>query len=186
MLLEGQSVRLRAYTRDDLPLARGFINNVEVGRMLREGILFPFRPEDEESWYNSLNANSTTVYSMAIETKDNGTYIGGCGVFDISAKNRTAMIGIFLGAEYCGKGYGADAFGTLLDFCFLELNLNKVSLSVFSINGRAICCYEKLGFVVEGVHRQELYRDGDYHDILRMGILRNEWEARRASGPGKA
>ena len=37
--------------------------------------------------------------------------------------------------------------------------------------------YEKLGYKLEGTLRQEIYRDGVYHDQLAMGILKEEWEA---------
>lgn len=185
MLLQGQTVRLRAYTRDDLAAARDFINDVEVASQLISGIIFPMRPDDEIQFYESLSSKSTTGYSMAIETIDDGAYIGGCGVFNISSKNRNGLVGIFLGKEYCGMGHGTDALGTLVDFCFLELNLNKVGLTVFSFNKRAIRCYEKLGFKTEGVLRQEIYRDGAYHDTIHMSILREEWDARRASGEAK-
>ncbi len=57
-----------------------------------------------------------------------------------------------------------------------EMNLNKVGLEVFSFNKAAIKCYKKLGFIVEGTLRQELFRAGKYHDVIIMGLLREEWE----------
>jgi RimJ/RimL family protein N-acetyltransferase len=36
--------------------------------------------------------------------------------------------------------------------------------------------YEKAGFRRDGVRRQALYRDGKFHDIYLMGILREEWD----------
>lgn len=180
-MLQGEKVRLRAYTKDDLPLVRAYLNEIEVGQMLRGGILFPFRPEDEEKWYEALDANSEKEYGFAIETKDDGTYLGGCGVHAIDAKNRVATVGIFLGKEHLEQGYGTDALRVLVDFCFNEVNLNKVRLNVFSFNKRAIRCYEKVGFKREGVLRQEIYRGGEYHDTLVMGILRGEWQERVAA-----
>jgi RimJ/RimL family protein N-acetyltransferase len=147
--------------------------------MMRVGILFPMRPEDEEKWYSSLNPSSDKEYSFAIELKNGGTYLGGCGVHGIDAKNRNAMVGLFLGKEHCGKGYGTDALQVLVRFCFQEINLNRVKLGVFSFNKRAIRCYEKVGFRTEGVLRQEIYRNGRYHDTVLMGMLRSEWDSRR-------
>jgi len=37
-----------------------------------------------------------------------------------------------------------------------------------------------LGFVREGAQREAVYRDGAYHDLIQMAILRSEWEARKA------
>ena len=175
-MLDGDRVRLRAYTKDDLPKARSYLNASGVGDMMRPGIVFPLRPEDEDKWYENLDANSDKQYGFAIERKEDKQYLGGCGVQGIDAKNRFAMIGIFLGNEHCGKGYGTDALRVLIDFCFKEINLNKVKLDVFSFNKRAVSCYEKLGFKTEGVLRQEVFRDGSYHDAIVMGLLRTEWE----------
>lgn len=179
MLLQGRLVRLRAYTKDDLEPARTLINETEVGAGLRPGILFPMRPEDELKWYEKLDPMSATEYSWAIERIDDAQYLGGCGVFRIDPKNRFGLVGIFLGKEYWGQGLGSDALRILVDFCFLEANLNKVRLDVFSFNERAIRCYEKVGFVREGALRAEMFRDGRYHDVIPMGILRSEWEAAR-------
>lgn len=175
-MLEGEKVRLRAYTKEDLPKARTYLNEKGVGDMMRGGILFPLRPDDEEKWYESLDANSDKQYGFAIESKEDKNYLGGCGVNGIDAKNRVAMVGLFLGKEHCGKGYGTDALRILVDFCFKEVNLNKVKLGVFSFNKRAIRCYENIGFKTEGVLRQEIYRQGRYHDTIIMSLLRSEWE----------
>ncbi len=174
-MLEGQKVRLRAYTKDDLPLARAYLNEADVAAMMRVGIPFPLRPEDEQKWYDSLDPNSEKEYSFAIESKEDGHYLGGCGVHAIDTKNHVGTVGIFLGSEYCGKGYGTDAMRVLVNFCFNEINLNKVKLTVFSFNERGIRSYEKLGFKTEGALRQEIYRQGKYDDILVMGVLRSEW-----------
>ena len=64
----------------------------------------------------------------------------------------------------------------LLRFAFTELNLRRVSLTVYEYNPRAIRSYEKAGFVVEGRVRQCLNRDGRRWDMLCMGILKEAWE----------
>jgi RimJ/RimL family protein N-acetyltransferase len=85
-------------------------------------------------------------------------------------------VGIALGdrADW-GKGYGTDAMRVLLRFAFTEINLHRVSLNVFGYNARAIRSYEKAGFVVEGRARQRLRRDGQWWDMVYMGILKEEW-----------
>lgn len=175
-MFEGKIVRLRAYTREDLPLALAFVNDFEVSEGLQPGFLFPLRKEDEDKWYESLNPHSKESYSFAIEAKSDKNYLGGCGIDTINVKNHTATIGIFLGKQHWRKGYGSDALSILINFCFEEVNLNKVKLNVFSYNKKAIQCYEKIGFKTEGVLRQEIYRHGKYHDNIAMGLLRSEWE----------
>ncbi len=181
-MLTGKKVRLRAYRREDLPLALKYINQPEVKTNLVIGVPFPLKPEEEEKWYEGISVSKPENYSFAIETLAKPHYIGGCGLNKIDWKNRVAQVGIFIGPErYRGRGYGTDAMRVLLRFIFDQMNMNKVRLEVFSFNDRAIRSYQKCGFVREGVMRQELFRNGRYHDIVAMGILRDEWEK---AGPG--
>lgn len=175
-MFEGQKVRLRAFTKDDLPLARQYINEEAISRILNPRIPFPLRPEDQEKWYESIDPYSTKRYTFAIELKDTKTYIGGCGINEIDSKNRVVLVGIFLGNQYTGKGYGTEAMQILVNFCFNEVNCNKIKLHVFSFNKAAIRCYEKTGFKTEGILREEIYRNGAYHDDIVMGILHSEWK----------
>ncbi|SHI68162.1 Acetyltransferase (GNAT) domain-containing protein [Lutispora thermophila DSM 19022] len=63
----------------------------------------------------------------------------------------------------------------LLDYGFLELNLHRIYLRVFSFNSRAIKLYEKLGFKQEGISREVIYRHGGWHDIIHMAVLQREY-----------
>jgi len=175
-MFDGKKVRLRAYRKEDIPQALEYINDPEVKRNLVIGVPFPLRLEDEEKFYNDLGSFKDN-YSFAIETLDGSNYIGGCGMNQVDWKNRYAVVGIFIGDEqYRGKGYGSDAMRILLRFIFDEMNMNRVKLFVFSFNQRAIKSYLKCGFKQEGTQRQEMFRDGQYHDTIVMGILRSEWE----------
>jgi RimJ/RimL family protein N-acetyltransferase len=64
----------------------------------------------------------------------------------------------------------------ILRYAFCQLDLHRVSLSVFDYNPRAICSYEKAGFVREGIEPGMLEREGKRYDIILMGILRSEWK----------
>jgi len=110
--------------------------------------------------------------------------IGFVGLDGIRWNHGDSYVGIGLGErEYWGKGYGTDAMRLALRYAFDELNLHRVSLSVFEYNPRAIRSYEKAGFVVEGRARQFLNRDGRRWDLIYMGILREEWEEARGDWP---
>ncbi len=64
-------------------------------------------------------------------------------------------------------------------FAFDEVNLRRLSLTVFAYNTRAIRLYEGMGFVREGTFREFLVRDGQPHDMLLYGLLEREWRAAR-------
>ncbi len=88
-------------------------------------------------------------------------------------------LGIGLGDRaYWDRGYGTDATRLILGFGFTELNLHRISLTVFDYNARAIQVYRRLGFVEEGRAREFLQRDGRRWDMIFMGLLRSEWQER--------
>lgn len=177
-MYEGTLVRLRAYRKEDIKDALEYVNDPEVKRNMMPGIPFLYTLEDEEKWYQSNTALKDT-YNFAIETLTDKKYIGGCGVNEVDWKNSKVVVGIFIGdKEYWNKGYGTDAMKVLINFIFQQMNINKIKLVVYSFNERAIKCYEKCGFQKEGIHRQEAYKDGKYHDEIVMGLLKEEWMAR--------
>ncbi len=171
----GKKVQLREYRKEDVPQALAYMNDPEVKRLLTPGIPFLYTLEDEQKWYDSLSAMKDT-YNFAIETLEDKRYIGGCGINAVDWKNSVALVGIFIGDKALwGKGYGTDAMNTLVKFIFEQMNIRKVKLNVYAFNERAVKSYEKCGFVKDGTLRQEIFRDGKYHDEHVMSILRDEY-----------
>lgn len=173
-MYSGKKVRLRAYKKEDVEYAWKYINDEEIKRCLIPGIPYPMTLEEEEKWYQEQSAFRDT-YNFAIETLEEGKYIGGCGINKVDWKNSVATVGIFIGKDYLSRGYGTDAMNTLVGFIFNQMNINKVKLNVYSFNERAIKSYKKCGFKLEGTLRQEIFRDGKYYDEYVMGILREEY-----------
>jgi RimJ/RimL family protein N-acetyltransferase len=103
--------------------------------------------------------------------------IGLIGLDGINWVSRDCSVGIGIGdRDDWGRGYGTDAMRVILRYAFCQLDLHRVSLSVFDYNPRAIRSYEKAGFVREGIEPQMLEREGKRYDIILMGILRSEWK----------
>jgi RimJ/RimL family protein N-acetyltransferase len=62
--------------------------------------------------------------------------------------------------------------------------MHKVWLTTSSSNRRAIAAYKACGFVEEGRQRQQHWARGAYHDVVLMGILREEWQGAEPPVPG--
>ena len=174
-MFSGEKVRLREYRREDVKTAQRFMNDSEIMKFLRPNVPYLYKLEDEQKWFERVSSTNDT-YTFAIETLNDNRYIGGCGVEKVDWKNSVVTVGIFIGdKDYWGKGYGTDAMKILIRFIFEQMNINKVNLHVYSFNERAMKSYKKCGFVKEGALRQELYKDGKYHDIVVMGLLKEEY-----------
>ena len=83
---------------------------------------------------------------------------------------------IYIGEkEHLGKGYGRECMELLLDYCFNELKMERVSLDHYT-NNAAGGLYLKLGFKYEGIMRNAAKRDNQYYDLHLMSILREEYK----------
>jgi RimJ/RimL family protein N-acetyltransferase len=103
-----------------------------------------------------------------------------CGHIELGAinyVNQTASLcRVFVAPEYRGKGLCAPMVESVLEFGFEELRLRRIELRVYAFNFSAIRCYERSGFVREGLLRKSQKVDDQYWDAVVMGILREEWK----------
>jgi RimJ/RimL family protein N-acetyltransferase len=172
-VLKSERIGLHALRSDDMPIMRDWIND-------REQVLFnaPYKPVSEaqhRAWFDAVQQRAdVTIFGIRELVTDK--LVGTCQLRGIDPVHRSAELQIRLGEVASrGIGYGTDAVSLLLDFAFRDLNLQRVYLHVFATNAAAIRVYEKAGFVREGVLRRAAHIDGEYVDVLVMGILRDEY-----------
>jgi RimJ/RimL family protein N-acetyltransferase len=101
--------------------------------------------------------------------------MGYVGLWDVDLITRKAEFRILLGQPFVGHGYGTKATQLALDFGFGMLNLHRIWLGVTDANIGAVKVYERCGFTREGVLRDDLYRNGQFYDSIRMSIIETEW-----------
>ncbi len=173
----GDKVELGPVQREYLAKYVEWMNDWETSRFLVPGVPFLLNLEDETDWFEQRRKDKNSMV-FAILALPERQLIGNCGLHNLDWKNRSAVFGIIIGEKtFWNKGYGTDATRTLLRFAFEQLGLNRVELEVYAFNPRAARAYEKAGFRRDGVRRAALYRDGKFHDIYLMGILREDWDA---------
>lgn len=80
-----------------------------------------------------------------------------------------------------GLGYGTEVLTWACDYMFNVLGLHRCGLIADAENARAIKCYEKIGFVHEGIQRSAFFSHGHWKDEVSMGLLEDEWRAKQAS-----
>ena len=102
--------------------------------------------------------------------------IGYFRLSNYSDVNKNIYIGADISPKFKGKGLGKLSYEKFIPFLFESYDLNKISLEVLSNNIIALNLYKKLGFVTEGVKRQEVYKNNQWIDSIIMSILKNEYE----------
>lgn len=177
-IFSGKLVRLAAFDPEEMSKAFPRWNrNSEYFRLLNAAARPMQSPKAAQKWMEEeVTEMSPASYYFSIRTLADEKLIGEIGLDVVSWSGRDAFVGLGIGeTEYWSKGYGTDVMHVLLRFAFTEINLKRVTLSVFEYNPRAIRSYEKAGFRHEGRKRQSLHREGKRWDELYMGILREEW-----------
>jgi len=181
-ILVGDRVRLRGVRDDDLPTLAKW--EMDPGRMatLSNQVAPPSEAAAKEliaKW----SANENDDLGFAIETLDDPPVLAGnIHLWGAHPKDRCATLGIALGREYIGRGYGTDAMRIIVGYGFREMGLHRIQLSVAPFNPAGIRAYQKAGFVEEGRHRESVLHDGRWYDEVLMSILDHEWAARRSPG----
>jgi len=128
-----------------------------------------------ESWlaHTNLRLTGALAYGDSI-------LVGHIKLSGARPKDRCATIGIALGREHIGRGYGTDAMRVIVDYAFREMGLHRIQLAAAPFNPAGIRAYVKGGFVEEGRHREAVWHDGRWYDEVMMSVLDHEWAAHRS------
>lgn len=135
----------------------------------------PFSRVETQAWIK-MCINKTNGYEQKAIITEEGKHIGWIDLKNIDRLNKHAELGIAIGDKsYWGKGYGLSAMNEMLQWGFNQLELNKIWLRVEIDNEKAIKSYKKMGYVEEGILRQDRLRNDEFVDRLRMSILKHEY-----------
>lgn len=172
-------IRLEYFTKDDFQQLIDWVDNEHLLTNWAGSLFsFPLTP-DSLDWYledtNDLAKAGAFVYKAVDD--QNGKVVGHISLGGISRKNRSARISrVLVGdPEYAGKGVCSAMVKEVIAIGFGELALHRISLGVYDFNTAAIRCYERCGFVREGVQRDVLKYGDAFWSLLEMSILEEEW-----------
>ncbi len=116
------------------------------------------------------------VLHLGIFDNASDKHIGNITFNQINWFNRRAFIAYMLGdTEFAGKGIISDAVLMFMYYGFNKLNFERIHGGVSDAHPASIRVCEKVGLLEEGRQRHHLYRNGEYHDNIIVGALREEW-----------
>lgn len=138
---------------------------------------YPLTENQLEKYFENVNNDNSHTLVYKVISKETGDVIGHISLGKIDRINKSARVGkVLVGDKNVrGKGIGKLLMKEILKVAFDELNLHRVSLGVFDFNVSAIACYEKAGFIKEGVLRDSRKNGDEYWNLWEMSILEDEW-----------
>lgn len=178
--MESERLWFRAPQKSDAPFFTQALQDPRVRRTLFAG-RYPFNEQSEEAWLERMSqppimdGRTDVLFTFGLKGEDQA--LGNSGLHKISMVHRNAEWGIFIGRpEQWGKGYGREVCKQMLGYAFHTLNLHRVYLRALTSNEGGIKAYKAAGFRQEGVLRQHMFVNGEYVDMVQMGVLRDEWQ----------
>lgn len=180
-MIIGKTVRFRAIEEHDLEALQGWLNDPEISRLVG-GFSFPVSAAGQRRWFEASQSNATT--QRWIVEDHAGLRLGLVGLWQIDWHNRNAMAAIKLGSSDArGRGYGTDALMSLAAYAFYQVGLHKLWAEILPFNVASYRVFvDKCGWQVEGVYRQHVFREGCFHDQVRVGLLREDFDALEGAG----
>ena len=162
-----------------------WVNDQEIVGNLAAFSGKPFTRDDELQYIEKM-ATSTAdrvflIFAPAAQTGSR-RYLGQCGIHQIFRRSRVGRASLIVADRSdMGKGLGSAALARLLDVAFAPgpagEDLHKMWLMCFRENERARRMYGRLGFVEEGILREEYLHEDRHRDMVRLSLLAREWAA---------
>lgn len=180
-MIVGKLVRLRAIEREDLPKIIEWRNDPEVYRNYIE--YEPLSLAKQERWFESTLGHPTE--RNFIVATDDGSAIGTIGLGNIDARSRVGEVIRFIVGDkrYRLRGHAVEALFLALAHGFNHLNLHKIYATDLASNPKMISMHKQFGFLQEATLREHVFHEGEYVDVVILGLLRSEFrEASAAIG----
>ena len=174
--MKKNSVFLRAFEPEDYQLINRWRNDFEVQKMT-VGRFRYVSPEREKDWVKyQIEHNATDVYLAICLNDESKQMIGYTSINNIDYINRKAFMGgiVLAGDSHNSKNL-TDAFLLIFDHVFVDMSLHRLEGDFLAEYKNAILMNKMLGWTIEGVERDAVYKEQRYHDLVRISMLDGEY-----------
>jgi RimJ/RimL family protein N-acetyltransferase len=184
-LFESQSFCLAALDEEnDAEILSDWTMDLDVAEVFRgNDPPRPMNPAEVKKWIHKSQeaANeSGTQFIFAVREKDTDRLIGLITFPWVSWSNSASLLKLVFESKSAIQKYGREIFQVSLQYAFIELNLYRVTVGVAAYREDLLALVKAFGFTQEVCMRALVFREGEYWDYLRMGLVCHEWQ-----NPGK-
>lgn len=170
-------IKLETFKKSDFKQLIGWIDSEEF-LIQWSGNAFAY-PLNEQQLENYIESSNTLAFKVIDE--QSLEVVGHISLGQIDNINKSARIGkVLVGdTKMRGRSIGKLMMKAVLQVAFEELKLHRVTLGVYDFNTSAISCYEKIGFVKEGLLRDSKKVGETYWNLWEMSMLEYEWSDKK-------
>ena len=165
---------LREWQLTDAPSVAIYANNMKIALNLRDAFPFPYTLDHAMQFIQSCMGNEG-MGQMTRAIVADGHAVGSIGVFVQQDVNRkSAEVGYWLAEPYWGNGIMPQAVRQICKEAFRAFSLERIYAEVFAPNRASARVLEKAGFILEGVLRNSVYKNGCVLNARLFSVLKDE------------
>lgn len=138
-------------------------------------IPYPYPEGLAGSWIGTHEASESrrVEVTRAITLKDTGSLVG-CISLARAGYDHCAELGYWIGVEFWGHGYVTEAAKAFVAWAFEHTWIWRVQSHHAVRNPRSGRIMQKIGMRRESVSRGRLFLEGELHDVVNYGLLRDD------------
>ena len=165
------NVELRKWTRNDRLALKRLCNDVDR-TFLSDRMPLPYSDEDAE-WWLSMVGKSEGIDGTFRAVVVNGNVVGSISVERQADVYRLdGELGYMLLTEYWNQGIMSEVIPQVCKLSFSNLQLNRITANVFQPNTASHRVLLKNGFLLEGIKRNAVVKNGNVYDVSIYGLLK--------------
>lgn len=163
---------IRDWRMDDAASIARYANNQKIWNNLRDAFPHPYSKNDALAYISrSLQADPRVAFAIATEREA----IGSIGLAPGKDVHRfTAELGYWLAEPFWGRGIMTEAVKAVSEYALETLGFCRVYAEPYAANPASAHVLEKSGFVLEGVMRASVFKDGRVLDQFLYAKVKSE------------
>jgi UDP-4-amino-4,6-dideoxy-N-acetyl-beta-L-altrosamine N-acetyltransferase len=174
-------IQLRDIQFEDKEMIRQWRNKPEVAKYMYTD--HHIAPEEHSLWFDRISDDPRSRYWIIVCDQID---VGLVNIYDIDEKNRRCYWAFYLADPSArGKGVGSFVEYSILSYVFEKLDFNKLCCEVLGFNEAVVNMHKDFGFQQEGLFREHIIKGGHVFDVVCLGVLRREWEAKKSEIEGR-
>lgn len=151
-------MRLSGATDDDLPLIKSWLTPEMIDLLETDDLIDQRKP-----------------FLIIMIHDENDKKAGFFNVFNIDFRNLKCEIGMVIGNPTNHRVKTIDALNQILDILFNGEGMNRIYIKSLSRNIRAIKRAKSVGFSIEGIEREAVFKNDHFEDVTVLALLKNNF-----------
>lgn len=177
VFIKGSLINLTTLCLEDVEHSNwtAWLNDEETTRFMLQH-RFPSSRESQIEFFKKEIEHNQSKLQLGIQSSDGGQIVGVISLQCVDYINKKAEIAVMIGeSKYRQVRHSIEAHKLIIAHGFKELNLHRIYGGTLMKEWAELLC-RTLGFKMEGVLREDAFKNGKYHDVFRFGLIKAEFK----------